>query len=144
MTHTFWFTKMFQNGIMHFVDEDCCTRNPVCHLQKYITRSLSLVRVVGQKDRRLQSDSSFIWSFWSFLTPWLCVGASAQDERWKMKSEQKYRLAKWSITLAYISVTFIAIIWLTLAYSPSHMKGGASIKNAEVTIECDFTKKSRM
>ena len=58
-----------------------------------------------------------------------------------MKSEQKYKLAKWSITLTYISVTFIAIIWLTLAHNPSHMKGGASIKNAEVTIECDFTKK---
>lgn len=58
-----------------------------------------------------------------------------------MKSEQKYRLAKWSITLAYISVTFIVIIWLTLAHTPSHMKGSASIKNAEVTIECDFTKK---
>ena len=58
-----------------------------------------------------------------------------------MKSEYKFKLAKWIITLTYISVTFIVVIWLTLAHNPSHLKGGANIKTAEVTIECDFTKK---
>ena len=58
-----------------------------------------------------------------------------------MNSEQKYKLARWSITLACICVTVIVVFWITLAHKPSRLKSSASIKSSEVTIECDFTEK---